>query len=159
MNLQMMKNPKVWIPAVLLLASLSTLPFWWGDSREDRHGREPHEVVILWENAYLQDNGAMMKQLAVSAFAEETARIAGISLEQGKQNNRTVPNNWVMEEYKVNDDQYLYHLRWVEDGMRHGDFLQVKRVNDEWKVDNIRPREFDLKTEGRTPRIIRGDDQ
>lgn len=156
MNLEMLKNPKVWIPSLLFLAALSSVPFWAGEGREDKHGREPHEVAVMFENAYLQLNGAKIQDLATPAYAKELADILDISLTEGSQNNRKISEDWVIEEYRVDRDHYLIHLMYVDDLGRSGNYLRVKRVNDEWRVEYIRPIQFDIEIKGLEPRIIRG---
>lgn len=160
MKLEKLKNPKVWAPTLLVLASLSTIPFWVGEDREDKHGREPHEVAVMWENAYLQDNGALIRELSVPEYAKEIAEVLDISLTQGKQNDEKIPDNWVIEEYRISEDHYLCHLMWVDETVgKSGNYFRIKRINDEWRVDDLDPREFDLEITGLEPRIIRGNEQ
>lgn len=156
MKWEVLKNPKVWVPALLFLVFLSSIPLWVGEDREDKHGREPHEVAVMFENAYLQLNGSSIRDLATPAYAKKLADILDISLTQGSQNNRKIPEDWVIEEYRLDSDHYLIHLIYVDDLGQSGSYLRVKRVNDEWRVESIRPIQFDIEIKGLEPRIIRG---
>lgn len=127
-----------------------------GDIREDKHDREPHEVVVMLENAFLQRNGALIKRLAAPEYAKQAADTLDIPLTQGSQNNRTLPDNWVMEEYKIDENHYLYHLTWVDETEHIRDYLRVKRINDEWRADELHPERFEQEIKGIKPRIIRG---
>lgn len=164
MNMEKMKKSKVVVPVILFVTIFPSLfvALFFGirsDIRKDEHKREPHEVVVMLENAILQGNGALIKQLATSEYAKQMADTLDISLKQGNQNNRALPDNWVMEEYKVDDNHYLYRLMWVDEKGQNRDYLRVKRVNDEWRADGLRPEQFELEIKGMKPEIIRGDKQ
>ena len=164
MSREELRDSKTVIPMILFVTifpSLFVTLFFSirGDIREDKHDREPHEVVVMLENAFLQRNGALIKQLAAPEYAKQAADTLDIPLTQGSQNNRTLPDNWVMEEYKVDDNHYLYRLMWVDETGRTRDYLRVKRVNDEWRADGLRPKQFELDIRGIKPEVIRGDKQ
>src|SRR5690606_15330947 len=125
MKWEVLKNPKVWVPALLFLVFLSSIPLWVGEDREDKHGREPHEVAVMFENAYLQLNGSSIRDLATPAYAKKLADILDISLTQGSQNNRKIPEDWVIEEYRLDSDHYLIHLIYVDDLGQSGSYLRV----------------------------------
>jgi len=161
MNMEKMKDSKAIAIVVVILfvttfPSLFTLVFHI-DIRQDKHDREPHEVAVMFENALMQGDGALIKQLATPEYAKRIANTHDIS--QGSQNNRTLPDHWVMEEYEVDENHYLYHLMWEDETGQTRDYLRVKKVNNEWRAEVVQPDRFKSEVKEIKPRVLLGDKQ
>ncbi|TCW41595.1 hypothetical protein EDC32_1011261 [Laceyella sacchari] len=159
MKAEWIKKPKVWIPTVIVAASLGTLPFWLPDNKADKNDITPDQVVIQFENAQIQKDGVKIKELATPDYAKLLADLNNLSLNQGKQNNETLPDNWVAEEYRVNENLYVYHIKWVNElKVNVGGHYRVEKKNDKWQINYLPGNEFDLMIQGLTPRILKGTD-
>jgi len=154
-NWKTLKRPRMWVPMVLVVAFLSSLPFWWGDPREDERGMEPHEVAVRFEEAYLQGDVPTIRETATEEYAREVMEL----LEIYPRDSRIVMKGLTVEEYEMAEDRYLYHLEWVEETGAFGDFLEVRKVDGVWRVKGLLPREFDRETSGMKPRIFRGGEE
>jgi len=158
MNGDWMKKKWVWIPAALVAVSLGTAPLWWPDDLEDKHGRTPQQLPVITENALLQEDGATLKKIGTPAYLKEITEVNEIPLQQSKKNERNI-SPWTMQEYKLDEETFLYHIQWVTDfHVRTGGFYKVKKMNDEWRIERVPSSKFDLMVQGIEPTIIREGD-
>lgn len=156
--MEWMKKPKVWIPASLVTVVLATSPFWLSSCSQEGQEESPAHIVIDVENAVMQKDGVKLKELTTPDYAKQIADLNDFSLNQGKQNNETLPSNWVLQEYKMNENLYVYHIHWVNElHIGVGGFYKVQNQGGKWKLDYLPSSEFDNMTEGMKPtRILRG---